>query len=341
MKEAYIADLKPGTSVSTTFLVRTRDRKTARNGSAYLDLEFQDSTGTIKGKLWDCDSTELNFEADDVVKVTAGVELYQGNPQLSLRKIVKCREADVDLADYLPHSSQNSEELFKGLLKRIQQMPQGPLQTLLLSIFNDPEIARKYRQAPAAMTYHHAFIGGLIEHVNSLVRLGDRVCDHYPFLDRELVLAGLLLHDIGKIEELNFTRGFSYSTRGQLVGHISMGVEMVRDKVREIPDFPPELWDRLQHIILSHHGRLEFGSPKEPMFMEALAVNYLDDLDSKLEAMLEQYAADKDRPGDFTARSRPLGRELLKPPTEKEQAPAQASTAAPAARPAKSGNLKF
>jgi 3'-5' exoribonuclease len=333
MKEAYIADLKPGTSVTTTFLVRTKERKTARNGSAYLDLEFQDNTGTIKGKLWDCDSAQLNFEADDVVRVTAGVEVYQGNPQLSLRKIAKCREADVDLADFLPHSTQNPDELFKGLLKRIQQMSQGPLQSLLLHIFDDPVVARKYRQAPAAMSYHHAFIGGLIEHVSSLVGLGDRVCDHYPFLDRELILAGLLLHDLGKIEELNFTRGFSYSTRGLLVGHISMGVEMVRDKMREVPDFPPELWNRLQHIILAHHGRLEFGSPKEPMFMEALVVSYLDDIDSKLEAMREQYEADKDRPGDFTARSRPLGRELLKPPSE----PAPA----PAAAPAKPGTLKF
>ena len=337
MKEAYIADLKPGTSVTTSFLVRTKERKTARNGSAYLDLEFQDSTGTIRAKLWDCDSTDLSFEADDVVRVAASVELYQGNLQLSLRKIAKSRDADIDLADYLPHGTQNPEKLFEGLLKRIKQMPQGPLQTLLLRIFNDPEIARKYKQAPAAMSYHHAFIGGLIEHVSSLVGLGDRVCDHYPSLDRDLILAGLLLHDLGKIEELNFTRGFSYSTRGQLVGHISMGVEMVCDKMREIPDFSPDLWDRLQHIILSHHGKLEFGSPKEPMFMEALAVNYLDDLDSKLQAMREQYEADKDRPGDFTARNRPLGRELLKPPVQQE--PAAART--PAAAPGKSGTLKF
>lgn len=316
MKESYIADLKPGSSVNTTFLVRTKERKTARNGSAYLDLEFQDSTGTVKAKLWDCDSADISFEADDIVRVTAGVEVYQGNLQLSLRKIAKCREEDIHLADYLPHGKQDPEKLFEGLLQRIVRMPQGPLQLLLFKIFNDPEIARKYKQAPAATSYHHAFIGGLIEHVSSLVKLGDRVCDHYPFLDRELILSGLLLHDIGKIEELNFTRGFSYSTRGQLIGHITIGVETVRDKMKLIPDFPAELWDRLQHIILAHHGKLEFGSPKEPLFMEALAVNYLDDLDSKLEAMLEQYETDKERPGDFTARSRPLGRELLKPRTE-------------------------
>lgn len=325
MKETYITDLKAGTSVNTTFMVRAKERKTARNGSAYLDLEFQDSTGTVKAKLWDCDKSTVAFEADDVVRISGSVEVFQGNLQLSLRKIEKCREADINLADYLPHSTQDPEQLFEGLMARIKQMPQGPLQTLLLSIFNDSEISRKYKVAPAAMSFHHAFIGGLIEHVSSLVRLGDRVCDHYPFLDRALILAGLLLHDLGKIEELNFSRAFSYSTRGQLIGHISMGTEMVRDKVRQIPNFPPELWDRLQHIILSHHGKLEFGSPKEPMFMEALAVNYMDDLDSKLEAMREQYETDKDRPGDFTARSRPLGRELLKPITD----------SAPAAAPAK------
>jgi 3'-5' exoribonuclease len=337
MKEIYIADLKAGTPISTTFLVRAKERKTARNGSAYLDLEFQDSTGTVKAKLWDCDSADPTFEVDDVVRVSGAVELYAGNLQLSLRKIAKCREADIDLPDYLPHGKQDPEKLFARLLERIQQMPKAPLQSLLLRIFNDPEIAHKYKLAPAAMSYHHAFLGGLIEHVSSLVGLADRVCDHYPFLDRELVLAGLLLHDLGKIEELNFTRGFNYSTRGRLVGHISMGVEMVRDKARELSDFPPELWDRLEHIILSHHGKLEFGSPKEPMFMEALVVSYLDDVDSKLEAMLEQYETDKDHPGEFTARSRPLGRELLKPPAEQGPAPARA----PAATPAKSGTLKF
>lgn len=340
MKEAYIALLKPGTSIATTFLVRTKLRKTARNGSAYLDLEFQDSTGIIKAKLWDCDGSELAFEADDVVRVAAAVELYQGSLQLSLRKIAKCDDDEIDLADYLPHGKQDPEKLFAGLLNRIQQMSQGPLQTLLLRIFNDPAIAPKFKLAPAAMSFHHAYLGGLIEHVSSLVALGDSISDHYPFLDRELILAGLLLHDLGKIEELTFTRCFGYSTRGQLVGHINMGVDMIRDKVRQIPDFPPELWDRLQHIILSHHGKLEFGSPKEPMFMEALAVHYLDDIDSKLQAVREQYEADRDRPGDFTARNRPLGRELLKPSAKPVSALTPAEPA-PAAVPAKVEVLKL
>jgi 3'-5' exoribonuclease len=183
---------------------------------------------------------------------------------------------------------------------------------LLLTILEDPAIAEKYKRAPAAMSYHHAFLGGLLEHVLSLVQLGDQVCDHYEFLRRDLLLAGLVLHDVGKIEELSFSRGFRYSTRGQLLGHISIGLEMVQEKMRQIPGFPAELKAQIEHIILSHHGKVEFGSPKEPVFPEALLVHFLDEMDSKLEAMRAQYAADQDRPGDWTARNPALRRELLK-----------------------------
>ncbi len=313
-KKTYVADLVPGTPITTSFLVRTKERKTTRTGSAYLDLELQDCSGNIKAKVWDSDHLTSEFEVDDVVRVSAGVELYQGTLQLNLRKIERCPEEEVYLPDYLPHGEQDAEALFSKLLKRIREMPGGPLQTLLLSIFEDPEVAKKYKLAPAATLYHHAYLGGLLEHVSSLVELGDKVCDHYPSLHRELVLAGLLLHDLGKIEELDFNRHFTYSTRGRLVGHINIGLEMVQERMRRIPDFPEELRGRLEHIILSHHGKLEFGSPKEPMFMEALAVNYLDDLDSKLAAIRGQYEADKNHPGSWTTRNRALGRELLKPP---------------------------
>lgn len=312
-KKTYAADLLPGTSVTTSFLVRSKERKTARNGSAYLDLELQDSSGCIKAKVWDSDHLQAEFEVDDVVHVSGGVELFQGTPQLSLRKIVKCSEEEIYLPDYLPHSTQDPDVLFENLLNRVQRVQSAPLRSLLLEVFKDSEIARKFKLAPAATSYHHAYLGGLLEHVSSLVELGESVSNHYPSLDRELVMAGLLLHDLGKIEELNFTRHFAYSTRGQLVGHINIGLEIVRDKMRLVPDFPEGLRDRLEHIILSHHGKLEFGSPKEPMFMEALVVNYLDDLDSKLAAMRGQYEADKNLPGNWTTRNRALGKELLKP----------------------------
>jgi 3'-5' exoribonuclease len=218
----------------------------------------------------------------------------------------------VNLSDYLPRSRRDPAEMYAALLERVKRMGEGPLRALLLSILEDPSLAGKYQQAPAAMSYHHAFLGGLLEHVLSLVELGDQLCDHYAYLRRDLLLAGMVLHDLGKVEELSFSCGFRYSTRGQLLGHIAMGLEIVQEKIRQIPAFPPELKSQLEHIILSHHGKLEFGSPKEPMFPEALVMNFLDEIDSKLEAMRAQYASDQDRPGDWTARNPALRRELLK-----------------------------
>jgi len=324
MKETFVTDLIPGHAVKTTFLVRSKERKTTRSGDGYLDLELQDSTGSISAKLWNCDDFDLDFEGDDVVQVVGEVREYQGTRQLTLRKISRCREEDIDLLDYFPRTARDPEEMYSDLLERLRRMPEGPVRWLLLAVMEDPALAEKLKLAPAAMSYHHAYLGGLLEHVCSLVKLGDQVCDHYGPLRRDLVLAGLVLHDLGKIEELSFARGFRYSTRGQLVGHISLGMEIVREKMRAIPDFPAALKDQIEHIILSHHGKLEFGSPKEPLFPEALVVHYLDDLDSKLQSISEQYAKDKDRPGDWTARNAALKRELLKPPVEiGEPAPSQ------------------
>ena len=312
MKDTFVADLAPDAPVRSTFLVQAKERKVASNGSAYLDLTFRDSTGTINAKLWDADRLKPDFEVDDVVRVEGQVEEYRGAAQIKVRKIVKCAPEEFDLLDYLPRSQRDPDQMFAALLERLRAMPEGPLRALLLAVMEDPAIAQKYRLAPAASSYHHAYLGGLLEHVSSLMGLGDSIADHYPSLRRDLVLAGIVLHDIGKIEELTFTRGFRYTTRGQLIGHITLGLEMVREKMRAIPDFPETLRDQVEHIILSHHGQLEFGSPKEPLFPEALVVHYLDDLDSKLEAMRAQYAADQNRAGDFTGRNPALKRELLK-----------------------------
>jgi 3'-5' exoribonuclease len=312
MKETFVADLTPESFVRSTFLVQSKERKIASNGAAYLDLNLRDTTGVIPAKLWDCDRLSIDFEADDLVEVEGQVESYRGTTQLRLRKIQRSRDETLDLLDYLPRTSQDPAALLARLLERVRGMPEGPLRALLLSVLEDPAVAEKFRVAPAAMSYHHAYLGGLLEHVWSLVELGDQVCDHYPTLRRELVLAGLVLHDLGKIHELNFARGFRYTTRGQLVGHMAIALEILQEKIRALPDFPAELKAQLEHIILSHHGKLEFGSPKEPMFPEALVIHYLDDLDSKLEAMRAQYAADKERPGEFTSRNPALKRELFK-----------------------------
>lgn len=312
MKPQFVSDLKPGGAVSTTFLVQAKDRRLARTGSAYLDLIFRDSTGSVRAKLWDSDRFPAAFEVDDVVHVTGTAEDYLGNLQISLARISKAKENEFNLLDFLPRTRKDPEAMFAGLLARVQGMPEGPLRQLLLNILTDPAIAPRYKLAPAATVFHHAFLGGLVEHVTSLCGLAELVCPHYPFIDPSLVLAGLLLHDVGKIEELDFTRGFRYSTRGLLLGHINIALNLIESKAAEIENFPALLRDQLQHIVLSHHGKPEFGSPKEPMFPEAFLVHTLDNLDSKLESMRAQYEADKNRDGDWTSRNRALGVELLR-----------------------------
>lgn len=312
MTKIFVAELAAGRRFSTTFLLQAKERKLARSGSAYLDLEFRDATGTVRGKLWDCDHIACGFEVDDIVEVDGCAEAYQGVLQIAVRSIRKSADGTLKLLDFLPRTKQDPDLMYAALVSRIKAEPEGFIKQLLLAVIEDPVLAVKYKLAPAATTLHHACLGGLIEHVNSLWHLADRLCDHYPWLNRSLVLAGIVLHDLGKTEELSFHHSFRYSTRGQLLGHITIALEIVQDKIRSIPGFPQPLKDQIEHIILSHHGNLEFGSPKEPMFPEALAVHELDDLDSKLESMRAQYEAEKGRPGEWTSRNRSLGRELLK-----------------------------
>ncbi|MGH9403025.1 MAG: 3'-5' exoribonuclease YhaM family protein [Terriglobia bacterium] len=313
MKKSFVAGLKPGQPFNTSFLVQNKERKLARNGSAYLDLELRDATGSLRAKVWDADRLASPFDADDIVQVAGSLEIYQGSPQITVREIRRLSDGEADLLDYLPRTRQDPEQMYAALLERVANLPEGPARALMLDLLSDPAIAAKYKLAPAATTMHHAFLGGLLEHVNSLCGLADLVAAHYPWLDRSLMLAGIVLHDVGKIEELTFNRSFRYSTRGTLLGHIMIGMEIVQEKMRAIPDFPAHLKDQIEHIILSHHGQLEFGSPKEPMFPEALAVHALDELDSKLESMRAQYELEKDQAGEWTNRNLALGRRLLKP----------------------------
>lgn len=330
MKQTFVADLKPGSLVHTTFLVQSKDLKRARAGGSYLEVRLQDATGMVAGRYWDAEGVPFDFDVDDLVVVKAQVEEYQETVQLRLGSVAKYSGAS-DMRDYLPRSSRDPEQTYPGLLERVRRVPEGFIRQLLLAVMEDPELAQRYKLAPAAMLYHHAHLGGLLDHVISLVELGDLVADHYPSLNRELLLAGLILHDLGKIDELQYSSAFRYSTRGRLLGHIFLGLEIVREKIKTIAGFPAGLKDEIEHMILSHHGKLEFGSPKEPMFPEALVVHYLDDLDSKLESMRAQYEADRWRPGHWTTRNRALGRELLK--TTSCPGPAAESTAEPESEP--------
>jgi 3'-5' exoribonuclease len=314
-KSHFVIDLSDGQAVASLFLVRVKEvRTSARTGSSWLQLELADRTGTISAKMWD-NFTELaaTFEQDDVVQVRGRVKLYKGEKELTLDQIVPALEREYELADFLPCTKYNIDELFGQLTGAIAGMKNPWLKWLLTDVVEDPAIAPRLRRAPAAMTMHHAFIGGLLEHVVSLIGLASGLAKHYPELDGDLLLTGVVLHDIGKLDELRYGRGIDYSDEGRLLGHISIGAGLVRDKIKNIAGFPPPLGTLVLHMILSHHGSYEFGSPALPQFPEAVALHFIDDLDSKMGAV-RATLGDSDDAGValWTERNPSLRRVLLR-----------------------------
>jgi 3'-5' exoribonuclease len=238
------------------------------------------------------------------------VKLYNGQKELALEAVIPSAEHDYELADFLPHTKYDVEELYSKLRAAVAQMTNPYLQRLLTSFIADPAIAPKLKRAPAAMTMHHAFIGGLLEHIVSLIGLARAISEHYRELDADLLLTGVVLHDIGKIEELRYERGIEYSTEGRLLGHIMIGAGMVHERIKAISGFPAPLAVLVEHLILSHHGTHEFGSPTLPQVREAVALNFIDDFDSKMAAMSATIASIS---GDdeWTGRNPSLRRALL------------------------------
>ena len=287
MKSHFVIDLADGQAVASLFLVREKEiRTSARTGNSWLQLELSDRTGSIAAKMWDnFADLAATFERDDVVQIRGRVKLYNGQKEVTLEQIIPAIEHEYDLGDFLPHTKCNVEELYATVLAAIAAMKNPWLKRLLSDVVEDPAIAPRFKRAPAAVTMHHAYIGGLIEHVVSLIGLARLVAAHYSELDADLLLAGIVLHDIGKTEELRYTRAFDYSDSGRLLGHITIGTGIVRDKIAAVPDFPPRLATLVLHLILSHHGSYEFGSPSLPQIPEAVALHFCDDLDSKMGAM--------------------------------------------------------
>lgn len=340
MKSPYVSDLQPDQIVHGTFLVVHKDVRQKKSGDPYLSLVLCDRTGELDAKMWDNAAEVLDaFQRDDFVRVKGLLQIFQNRPQLTLHKIQPVPDAEVDTADFFPASKRDREEMFGELQGWIAGVVNPHLKSLLEAIFSDPAIATAYRIAPAAKTVHHAWIGGLIEHVLSLCHLARFTAAHYSDIDFDLLLAGVLLHDLGKIHELSYARSFGYTTEGQLLGHIVIGLRIVDDKLRQFPDFPAGLRDLLLHMILSHHGELEFGSPKVPVFPEALLLHHLDNLDSKMEAMRAQIDKDRLVEGVWTGFNSALGRSALKkrkflePPVPEAVPPAPAPPAKPAPAP--------
>jgi 3'-5' exoribonuclease len=287
MKSCFIADLKDGQAISSLFLVREKEiRNSPRTGRSWLQLDLADCTGSIEAKMWDnFAEIALTFEREDIVKVRGRVKLYNDQKELTLEQVLRAAEHEFDLADFLPHTKADVNQLEAQLRQTVGGIQNPWLKQLLSSFLDDPSILPKFKRVPAAMTMHHAYLGGLLEHVVSLCGLVRAVAAHYRELDVDLLLTGAILHDIGKIEELSYERSFGYTTRGRLLGHIAIGAALVRKKVESMLNFPEDLAMLVEHLLLSHHGTHEFGSPSIPQFREAVVLHYLDDLDSKMGAM--------------------------------------------------------
>ena len=326
MKDFYISDCvrQENKIVTATFVVVSKQIKPKKSGEPYLALTLGDRTGQLEAKMWDNVEEVLEaFEQDDFLKIKGLVNKYKNRFQLTIHKLRKLGESEIDFSDYLPKTTKNIDELWQTVAGFVATIQNPHLQSLLQAFMADPEIAAAYRNAPAAKTLHHAFIGGLLDHVVSLCRSCDLMCRNYPQVNRDLLLSGAFLHDIGKIHELAYNRSFSYTTRGQLLGHMVIELEMLQAKLALVPGFPPELKSMLEHLIISHHGQYEFGSPKLPMFPEALMLHYLDDLDSKMEAMRAHFEREADLESPWTSYNASLGRPLLN--TAKFLAPKKAS----------------
>jgi 3'-5' exoribonuclease len=313
MKSPFISELEANKVANGTFLVQAKEVRQKKTGEPYLSLQLSDRTGEVDAKMWDNVVEVMNtFERDDFVRVKGLLQIYNNRPQFTVHKVQKVEASSIDLADFFPASQRDPAEMMAELRKIVASVANPHLRALLERIFGDEEIARRYQKAPAAKLVHHAYLGGLLEHVLSLCQLCRMAAGHYPGVDVDLLLAGAMLHDLGKIHELTYDRSFGYTSEGQLLGHINIGLRLIDEKLRQLPDFPQRLRTLVEHLVLSHHGALEFGSPKLPMFPEALLLHYLDDLDAKMECMRALVDHDRQVQGHWTAYNPQLERMVLK-----------------------------
>jgi 3'-5' exoribonuclease len=313
MKSLYIGNLVPNEVVTGYFLVISKEIRQKKTGEPYLALHLADRTGDMEAKMWDNVSEIIEtFDRDDFVKVKGILQVHQHRLQFTIHRLRRLEDHEVDLADYFPCSDRDPDEMFTELQGVIATVQNTHLRALLEAIFADHQLAQMYKTAPAAKNIHHACRGGLLEHVLSLCSLSRLVASHYKDIDIDLLIVGVILHDIGKVEELSYARSFGYSAEGQLLGHIVIGLRLLAAKLEQLPQFPPRLRTLIEHMILSHHGELEFGSPKVPAFREAFLLHHLDNLDSKMNAVDNALKRDSHADGEFTGWIAPLERSLLK-----------------------------
>lgn len=297
----YIKELKEGDRVFDIYLCKHKQAAVTKNGKPYENVILQDKTGTIDAKVWEPNNPGIGeYDTLDYIEVYGEVSSFQGALQISVKRIRVCREGEYEPSDYLPVSSKDINEMFGELLKLIGSIKNPYLQKLLKVFFEEDEtFVKAFKMSSAAKTVHHGFVGGLLEHTLSVTKLCDYYCSAYPVLNRDLLLTAAMCHDIGKTKELSRFPENDYTDDGQLLGHIVMGSQMVAERAAKINGFPHEVLTQLQHCILAHHGKYEFGSPKIPALIEALALNYADDTDAKLETFKEILESNAENTGWF------------------------------------------
>ena len=292
-KNQYVSSLKPGETVDDVFVLSDKNLAQKKDGKNYLNLAFMDRTGTLKGVLWEnVENTVDRISSGDYVQVKGSVSEYRGMLQLVVRTAIRTALENVEPADFLPVTSRNIDAMFEKLLQITDTLKTPCFHDLFRLFWADAELVRLFKTAQAAKKMHHAYIGGLLEHTLSMAILVDKLAGHYTGVDRDLLLAGAILHDIGKIREFEFSSHIDYTSEGRLLSHIVIGIQIIEEKIKLIKDFPEEQAVLLKHLVVSHHGVREFGSPELPKTIEAVLLNHIDEIDSKVKGIREFMASE-------------------------------------------------
>lgn len=312
-KAQYLADLRVGDYVDTIVVVKSKRRIPYRNRPGYyLAFLLKDKTGAVDARVWeDAERVDHEISERDVVRVRGIVELYQQLPQVRVASIEKVEEGEYDWADLVPRTEQDVEALWRRVRDAIESVRNQYLSSLLRTFFDDPEFVEAFKNAPASLYLHHNWVGGLIEHICSVLDLAETICQHYPELDRDLLITGVLLHDVGKVREYSWQTDIDRTDEGRLLGHLVLGDEMVAEKIKQIPNFPPELAMRVRHMLISHHGVGEWGSPRPPMTLEAAALHFLEFTDAQLRKFATVLKERREPESAWTTYERTLGRRLF------------------------------
>jgi 3'-5' exoribonuclease len=313
VKKVFVEQIRERDVIESPFLVRDKTLAMAKNGKPYMTVKLIDRSGEIEGRIWDrVDEFDALFDRDDFIVVHGKASTYLNKKQLVISNLCKISEDTINLADFLPVSPRDSDEMISELKALVASLRDPSLRVLADSFFNDADLLRAFATAPAAKSMHHAYIGGLLEHSLAIAALVDLMAPRYPALNRDLMILGALLHDIGKIGELSYVRSFDYTDEGKLIGHIVMGVEMIDERIRTLPDFPRGTAMLIKHLILSHHGQYDYGSPKRPKTLEAIVLNFLDDLDSKINGVSAHIEREAESASDWTSHHRLYDRYFYK-----------------------------